>query len=91
MIVTEYYRSYEGPELIICTVGDENLTDQIREFYGSDRRWKNRLHTYGELFGPDSVGKTVRMEFLGNDGRTHWFYNYVHDLESYCLCPKAIS
>ena len=88
MIEISYYRSYEGPELTSCTVGDEDITDKIREVYGPEKRWNNTLNTYGELFG-DSVGKPVKMEFRGEDGRTHWFYDYVQDLESYCLFPKA--
>ena len=91
MIETAYYRSYEGPELTSCTVGGEDMTDEIRQVYGPEKQWKNTLNTYGELFGPASVGKTIKMEFRGGDERRHWFYDYVHDLESYCLYPKAIS
>ena len=89
MIDTEYYRSYEGPELTSCTVDNEDLTDKIRQVYGPEKQWKNTLNTYGELFGPASVGKTIAMEFRGDDGRRHWFYDYVADLESYSLFPKA--
>ena len=89
MIEIPYYRSYEGPELTSCTVDSEDITDRIREVYGPGKRWKNLLHTYGDLFGLASFGKTVKMEFRGEDGRTHWFYDYVSDLEGYCLFPKA--
>jgi len=89
-MITMYYRSYEGPELTSCSVGNEDLTVTIRGFYGKEKRWKNTLNTYGELFGKESLGKTVKMTFRGDDGRTHWFYDYVHNLGSYCLLPKAL-
>ena len=81
MIESEYYKNYNGPELVLAQIWThdsqkEKITDHIREFYGEECNWNGMLYTYNEIF-PERTGHKFYLEFRGSDGRKHWFSGLV--------------
>ncbi len=91
MIQSEHYQNYRGPQLISATLDNENITNLIQEKYGPENNWRGCLWTYNELFGPKSYGKHFRCDFESKDGRKHWFYGFINDVNQYFNPPLATS
>tara|TARA_Y100000590_G_scaffold360713_1_gene417098 strand:+ start:106 stop:276 length:171 start_codon:yes stop_codon:yes gene_type:complete len=54
MIDCEYYSNYYGPELIKCTLGEEDVTNLVKEKYGLNN-WYEKLWTFQEMFGTNCL------------------------------------
>ena len=89
MIISDYYQKYNGPTLTKATFDGENITQLIQNKYGSEKNWSGCLWTYKELFGEKSHGKHFRCDFVSEDGRQHWFYGFIHDINQYFNPPLA--
>ena len=64
-----------------------NITDKISAIYGTECNWQGCLWTYKEAFGEKSYGKNFRCEFKSEDGRDHWFYGFINDIDQYFNPP----
>ena len=89
MLYSDYYDKYRGPELVKCTLDNEDITEKMIEIYGPNHNWQGYLWTYKEIFGSDSQGKHFRYDFKGEDGREHWFHGYINDINQYTNPPLA--
>ena len=96
MIQSKYYHSYQGPPLINATLSNtrsphdtQDITPLIQEKYGTDHNWNGYLYTYYDIFGPECKGKNFKCDFLSKDGRKHWFYGTIHDIQQYFNPPLA--
>ena len=89
MIESEYYKNYTGPHLVKCTVNNQDFTVQLTEIYGEKNNWQGCLWTYREVFGPDMKGAKFSFDFVGDDGREHWFHGWIDDDTQYCNFPLA--
>ncbi len=89
MIESEYYKKYKGPNLIRCVFDNEDITEKIKTFYGTNNNWNGKLYTYKEIFGDDSKNKHFKCEFKSDDGREHWFHGFIHDTNQYMNPPLA--
>jgi hypothetical protein len=89
MIESEYYNKYRGPNLVKCILNEDDITNQIKPFYGSNNNWNGKLYTYKEIFGNDSINKKFRLDFKSDDGREHWFHGFIHDIYQYMNPPLA--
>jgi|TARA_B110000208_G_scaffold121422_1_gene148257 hypothetical protein len=89
MIQCEHYQKYEGPKLVKAILGEEDITDKMTDIYGASRNWNGCLWTFKESFGSDSYGKNFRLDFVGEDGREHWFHGFISDIDQYFNPPLA--
>lgn len=89
MILSEHYQNYRGPSLTKAILDEKEITNQIQEKYGPNKNWQGYLWTYKELFGSDSYGKNFRCDFISEDGRKHWFYGFINDINQYFNPPLA--
>jgi hypothetical protein len=89
MIESEYYQKYVGPPLVKCTVNEIDMTSRMLDIYGEKQNWRGGLWTYKEVFGPNHLGSKFRFDFIGDDGRKHWFHGWVEDENQYCNFPLA--
>lgn len=89
MILSEHYKYYRGPKLIKAVLDTKDITESIKKIYGPDNNWQGCLWTYKELFGKDSYGKNFRCDFESDDGRKHWFYGFINDIQQYFNPPLA--
>ena len=89
MIVSDYYQKYKGPTLMKATLDEQNITQLIQTKYGPEKNWSGCLWTYKELFGEKSHGKKFYCEFISDDGRKHWFYGSINDINQYFNPPLA--
>ena len=85
MIDSEYYRDYNGPDLVVAELwrhenDKETITDYISVFYGESNNWNGKLYTYDEIF-PQRENHKFYLEFRGSDGRKHWFSGMVGSKE----------
>ena len=83
MIQCEHYQSYKGPYLVKAIIGTEDITENMIELYGENHNWQGFLWTYKEAFGENAINKHFRFDFIGDDGREHWFYGFITDLNQY--------
>ena len=60
-----------------------------KKIYGPDNNWQGYLWTYQEIFGKDCYGKNFRCDFESDDGRKHWFYGFINDIQQYYNPPLA--
>ena len=80
MIESEYYQNYRGPNLTKATLnGEDDITEKIQEFYGTNNNWCNKLWTYQDVFGDDCNGDKFYCEFHSEDQRKHWFHGFIND------------
>ena len=64
MIESEYYQNYQGPNLTKAILNDEeDITDRIKKFYGTNNNWCNKLWTYQDVFGDDCKGYNFYCAF----------------------------
>lgn len=87
MILSEDYKNYIGPTLTNAFIDDENITEEIKKFYGEGKNWNGYLWTYKEIFGDKCYGKNFKFEFVGDDGREHKFHGYINDINQYMNPP----
>ena len=87
MIVCEHYQTYHGPPLIDATLDGKEITEQIKEKYGTEYNWQGYLWTYKEVFGEESYGKHFCLNFKGNDEKNNSFYGYINDINQYFNIP----
>ena len=96
MIHSDYYKNYRGPKLakaILMSTSpvnfteEDDITDKISAIYGPECNWQGCLWTYKEAFGEKSYGKNFRCEFKSEDGRDHWFYGFINDIDQYFNPP----
>ena len=55
MILSKYYRDYNGPDLVVAELwlnedDKETFIDYMKVFYGENNNWNGKLYTYGEIF-----------------------------------------
>ena len=60
MIVSDYYQNYKGPNLTKATLNNENITQQIIEFYGENNGTPESL-SFGSI---ELLSKFISMPFL---------------------------
>jgi len=89
MIESEYYKNYQGPELIKCMFNNEDITIKIKKIYGEKNNWSGCLWTYKEIFGTNSKGKNFRCDFKSENGREHWFHGFILDINQYMNPPLS--
>lgn len=89
MLDSEYYKKYKGPHLIYATLDNINITNIMKNMYGPYNNWHGRLWKYVEMFGNNSLNKQFYVEFKSNNGKKHWFYGYVSDLQQYFTPPRV--
>jgi hypothetical protein len=87
MIKSEYYQNYKGPNLVKATLDNVDIMDQIKNFYGEQNDWNQKLWTYNEVFG-EAKGQ-FHIEFVSEDGRRHWFYGQVGKKDQYFNPPLS--
>ena len=96
MIHSDHYKNYRGPRLVKAIlispspIGgkiDEDITESIKKIYGPECNWHGYLWTYKEAFGEKSYGKNFKCEFKSEDGRDHWFYGFINDIDQYFNPP----
>lgn len=90
MIRSDYYLNYKGPNLVKVIFDKNDITENVRPFYGENNNWCGNLWTYKEIFGHESKNKHFRFVFKGADGRDHWFHGFVHDINQFMNPPLAI-
>lgn len=89
MIRSDYYLNYKGPNLVKVIFGKNDITENVRPFYGENNNWCGNLWTYKEIFGDNSLNKKFRFEFKSDDGRDHWFHGFIHDMDQFMNPPLA--
>ena len=88
MIESEYYQNYQGPNLTKAILNDEeDITEKIQEFYGTNNNWCNKLWTYQDVFGDDCNGDKFYCEFHSEDQRKHWFHGFVGEQNQFFNPP----
>ena len=83
----EHYQNYYGPKLTKATLNDEDITNKIKEVYSDNHNWKGKLWKYKEVFGNNCNNKNYYCEFHSEDGRKHWFYGFIKDINQFFNPP----
>ena len=89
MIRSDYYLNYKGPNLVKVIFDNNDITENVRPFYGENNNWCGNLWTYKEIFGENSLNKKFRFDFKSDDGRDHWFHGFIHDMDQFMNPPLA--
>ena len=80
MIDSEYYQNYQGQNLTqVILNGEEDITEKIKVFYGTNNNWQGKLWTYKDVFGDDCKDYRFYCEFHSKDKRKHWFHGFIND------------
>lgn len=89
---SEYYQNYRGPRLTSAMMYQQDkqidITDIIVDVYTDDYNWGGKLWKYNEIFS-ESKGMNIYCEFIGEDGRKHWFNTFVDNEEQYFNIPLS--
>jgi len=83
MLYSEQYQTYRGPPLIKATLGDQDITEEMKHLYGDKCNWQGYLWTYKEAFGENSANKNFRFDFKDSKGQDHWFHGFITDINQY--------
>jgi hypothetical protein len=89
MVHTTYFDNYQGPKLIKATLNQKDILDEICEYYGPNNNWQNKYYSYKDLFGENSRGKKIYLEFETSHGRHYWFHSFIND-PSQLFIPSKI-
>ena len=89
MLHSDYYANYRGPKLVKSVLDGTCITGKMTDLYGDLNNWQGCLWTHKEVFGNDSHGKKYRLDFKGDDGRDHWFYGFIDDINQFFNPPLA--
>ena len=83
----EYYKNYQGPNLIKATLNNEDITEKLRNIYGKKNNWQGKLWKYKEVFGNNCNNKDFYCEFCCENKRKHWFNGSIKDIDQYFNPP----
>ena len=89
MLTCEYYQNYKGPLLVSASLDNVDITEKLKGIYGVNRNWQGYLWKYKDAFGPSCIDKSFRVDFIGEDGRKHWFNGMGGDPEQTFNPPLA--
>ena len=88
MVHTTYFDNYQGPKLIKATLDKLDILHELTEYYGPNNNWQNKYWTYKDLFGENSQGKKIYLEFENINGRRFWFYSFINDTSQLFIPSK---
>ena len=79
---SEYYQNYKGPSLTLAQLwkkGEEkeDITGNIKRFYGENNNWNEKLYTYGQVFPNKDKLHNFYIEFHSENRKKHWFYGSI--------------
>jgi len=59
--------NYFGPNILLVTLGDSDVTEQINQLYGTKNDWRCRIWTFEDVFSKSALGKRFYIEYESGD------------------------
>lgn len=73
--------SYDkGLELVLATLNNFDVTQQVKLCYGPENNWYNKKWRYVDIFGDNCKDSKFYLEFISIDRRRHWTYGYINNI-----------
>ena len=73
--------SYDrGLELVLATLNNADVTQQVKSCYGSQNNWYNKKWKYADIFGENCKDSKFYLEFVSMDRRRHWTYGCINNI-----------
>ena len=63
IIHCEKMENYSGPNILFVTIGEKDVTEQIKVLYGSKNDWRCRWWTFEDVFNENIIGEKFHIEY----------------------------
>ena len=77
MINSEYYKKYQGPELIKCMCNNEDITQKIK-YFNKNNNWSILYGHIKKYLVKIQVVKILDVILKVNFCRIYWFHGFIH-------------
>lgn len=78
----------KGVNINYVKLGNEDVTNKIKQIYGINNDWQNTNWKYIDLFGKDSINKNFYIEYLSLNNIRYWTYGYINNVNDYFYPSK---
>ena len=63
----EKMENYTGPNISYAKIGDKDVTEQIKQLYGTKNDWRCRWWTFEDVFTKNIIGETFYIKYENGD------------------------
>jgi hypothetical protein len=70
------------PELKVALLDEEDITDKIRDLYGENRDWNNKVIRYSDFLTEKDVGRILQVKWRRSNGRIESVIIRIRDINS---------
>lgn len=73
-----------GPELKLALLDEEDITEKLKELYGENRDWNNKVIKYSDFLEKTDVGRLLQVKWRRQNGRIETVIIRIRDINSIC-------
>lgn len=68
----EFYKTYNGPNLLLVMLGNVDFTNKFKELYGNENNWNKKIYKVSDVFNEDDLPLDKDLVFIFE------YKSYVH-------------